>query len=206
MELFSSFWQTIKQWDQTALFHVNQVWQNSIFDAVLPWVREAGFWLPLYLFFIAFTLINFGKKGFYWVIFFVLTIVLCDQLSSSFLKNYVGRLRPCNDPFMLQFIKLRVQGCPSSFSFTSSHAANHFGMATFMHFSLKNSFRNKTGWLFLWAFVVCYAQVYVGVHYPLDILGGMLAGMLAGGITAYFFNRYVHFTLPTYTGVMGANH
>lgn len=191
MILLTGFLQTIKEWDQAILFRINQVWQNEFFDALLPWFREASFWLPLYIFFVGFVFVNFGKRGFLWVLFFVLTIVICDQFSSTLIKHYFGRVRPCNDPFMLQFIKLRLSHCPGGFSFTSSHATNHFGIAMFIHLTLSPYLKRKTNWLFVWAFAICYAQMYVGVHYPIDILGGTMAGLLAGGITAYTFNRYV---------------
>lgn len=188
MVIFSSFWQTVKIWDQTALFHINQVWSNSVFDAILPWLRESAIWLPLYLFFLVFAILNFGVRGGLWVIFFLVTVTMSDQLS-NFFKHWVQRPRPCSDPFMAQYIKLRLESCSPSFSFTSSHAANHFGIAMFTFQTMKHIKAIKTGWLFLWAFIICYAQMYVGIHYPVDILGGTVIGLLAGGLTANIFNR-----------------
>ena len=182
-------------WDQTGLFHVNQVWSNKLFDSVFPWLRESAFWLPLYLFFFAFALLNFGKRGAIWVIFFLITVTICDQLS-GYIKHWIQRPRPCNDPLMMQFIRLRLSGCAGGFSFTSSHAANHFGLAMFINLTLRNVTGIKTGWLFLWAFFVCYAQMYVGVHYPLDILGGMLVGLFGGGVSASLFNLKFRLSYP----------
>lgn len=193
MILLGSFWQTLKTWDETILFYINQVLSNKFFDAVLPWCRESVIWLPLYLFFLVFVLINFGKKGLLWIIFFILTITICDQVSGLF-KHWVHRPRPCADPFMIQYIKLRLAYCSGSFSFTSSHAANHFGMAMFIHLTLKKINGFKTGWIFLWAVIICYAQMYVGVHYPLDILGGTIIGLCSGLLTASIFNRRISFT------------
>ena len=195
MTLLASFWETIKLWDQTGLFHINQVWSNKLFDAVMPWLREAAFWLPLYLFFTVFVLINFGKRGAVWIIFFLLTVTISDQVS-GFLKHWIQRPRPCNDPFMSQYIKLRLEYCSPSFSFTSSHAANHFGVAAFLHLTLKNVAGIKTAWLFLWAFIICYAQMYVGIHYPLDILGGTVIGLSAGWMMSKVFNRRMRLQFP----------
>lgn len=197
MTLLAGFWETIKLWDQTGLFHVNQVWSNKLFDVVMPWLRESAFWLPLYLFFIVFVLINFGKRGAIWIVAFLLTVTICDQLS-GFFKHWIQRPRPCNDPFMAQYIMLRLEYCSTSFSFTSSHAANHFGVAAFLHFTLKNVAGLKTAWLFLWAFIICYAQMYVGIHYPLDILGGTVIGLSTGWLTSNVFNRRfgLHYPLP----------
>jgi membrane-associated phospholipid phosphatase len=195
MLLFLTFWGTIKSWDQTALFHINQVWSNKYFDVVMPWLRESAIWLPVYLFFFAFILVNFGRKGLFWIIFFLITVTICDQVSGYF-KHWIQRPRPCNDPFMMQYIKVRLEYCSGGFSFTSSHAANHFGVAMFIHLTLKNVAAIKTGWLFVWAFIICYAQMYVGVHYPLDIIAGMLIGLLSGLITANVFNRRIKLTFP----------
>jgi undecaprenyl-diphosphatase len=84
---------------------------------------------------------------------------------------------------------LLLEYCSGSGSFTSSHAANHFGLAMFMFLSLKK----WLGWprylFFIWAFLVSYAQMYVGVHYPTDILGGAIIGLIIGGISGNYFNK-----------------
>lgn len=197
MVLLASFWKKLELWDQTVLFHVNQVWQNSLFDTVMPWMRESVIWLPLYLFFIVLAIYNFGKKGFYWVLFLIATIALSDQVSSHLIKPWVARVRPCNDPFMLQYLKLRVSHCSGGFSFTSSHAANHFSIAMFIVTSLKAFTGKKINWLFVWAGIICYAQMYVGVHYPLDITGGTIVGLACGWLTARVFQHFVKFQEPS---------
>lgn len=188
MVLSAALWESIRYWDQTVLFYINQVFSNSFFDATLPWLRESAFWMPLYLFFFAFALVNFGRKGLAWILFFVLTVVACDQLGGVF-KHHFHRLRPCNDPFMMEFIKLRLESCSASFSFVSNHAANHFGLAAFIQHSLKNINGFKTKWLFLWAAIICYSQMYVGIHYPTDIIAGALLGIFCGNLLAWFFNK-----------------
>ena len=186
-----TFWQTLVQWDQTGLFYINQVFSNSFFDAIMPWMRESVTWVPLYLFFLLFAPLNFGRFGWYWAVFVILTVTLTDQVSSSLIKQWVGRVRPCNDPFMIEFIKLRVARCSGGFSFTSSHAANHFGVAMFMVSTLKKQTGKMINWLFVWAAIISYAQMYVGVHYPLDVLGGTAVGLGIGFIVAKWFNAKV---------------
>jgi membrane-associated phospholipid phosphatase len=195
MFLLASFWKKLELWDQTVLFHINQVWQNSFLDTIMPWMRDSVIWLPLYLFFITLVFYNFGKKGFYWLLFFIATIALSDQTSSNLIKHAVARVRPCNDPFMLQYLKLRVSHCSGGFSFTSSHAANHFGMAMYIVSTLKVFTGKRINWLFVWAGIICYAQMYVGVHYPLDIAGGTIVGLISGWITSRIFKHFVNLQL-----------
>lgn len=176
--------------DLRLFFRINNQWQNAWFDAILPWVREPYLWAPLYLFLALFVTINYKWKGFFWIVFFIVSFGIADQ-TSSFLKDAVGRLRPCRDPLLNQFVRVLVSYCPGSGSFTSNHAANHFALGTFCFITLKPVFQRFV-WLFIaWAVVIGYAQVYVGVHYPLDILGGALLGIMIGLLSGGFFQRRI---------------
>lgn len=177
--------------DQRVFIYINRIFSNSFFDNLLPVWREAQTWYPLYLFLLAFTLINFGKKAWLWILFFALTIALCDQLSSAIIKDFFARPRPCSDPVFSQYVRLLLNRCPSSGSFTSSHAVNHFGMATFIVHTLRSHLGRFKIALYLWAASICYAQVYVGVHYPLDVIAGALLGWMIGLGSAGFFNRRI---------------
>jgi len=168
---------------------INGQWHNAFFDTLMPFLRNSIVWVPLYVFLILFVVINYKKTGWWWVLFAACTPILTDFISSTLIKNNVPRLRPCNDPALADYIRVLVNYRPQSSSFTSSHAANHFGIATFFYLSLKTK-QNKWPWLFfLWAFAISYAQVYVGVHYPLDITCGALIGILIGYLCGKSFNR-----------------
>jgi membrane-associated phospholipid phosphatase len=78
---------------------------------------------------------------------------------------------------------------PRSSSFTSSHAANHFGIAVFCFFTLRQLWGKYVYLFLLWAASICFTQVYVGVHYPLDVFCGGILGSAIGTMTAYFFFR-----------------
>ena len=194
--LASSFWQQLDAWDKKAFVLLNSKCTNSFFDAVLPYFRDSVFWAPLYLFGLVFIALNYGKKGWLWSVAFVCTIAMADIISSRVFKVSFHRLRPCQDPFFFDHVRLLLKSCSSSFSFTSSHAANHFGMATFASITLYPTFKRWIYFTYLWALFISYAQVYVGVHYPLDVLGGAAIGVLAGVCTASIFNKQVgSFTL-----------
>jgi undecaprenyl-diphosphatase len=182
-------WKWLEHLDQALFLKINQGASNPVFDAVLPWLRESSFWVPLYLFMAIFILYNFGWRGLIWGLALGLTIALADNLSSKWIKYAFMRLRPCQDPDFFQYIKLRVGYCPGNPSFTSSHAANHFAVAGFVYFAGKKYFTKHMAWFFLWAGIISFAQVYVGVHYPIDILGGTLVGTALGWIVANVYNR-----------------
>lgn len=107
------------------------------------------------------------------------------------MKYFFNRVRPCNEPSLADRIHILVNYVPQSPSFTSSHAVNHFALATFFFQTLKPYFGNWAYLLFLWAGTVAYGQVYVGVHYPGDILGGALVGGLIGWFTSLIFNKKI---------------
>ena len=183
-----TFWQQIQSIDVWLLTTINQQWGNSFFDAVLPFMRETLFWLPLYLFLLLFVTMNFGSRGWWWVLAAVLTAALSDIISSQIIKENIMRIRPCQDMEVSAKIRFFINYCPHSSSFTSSHATSHFAQATFFYFSLRKVTR-LAALFFLWAFIIAYTQVYVGVHYPFDVLCGGLLGCLIGFLMAKLFHK-----------------
>lgn len=191
----SNILSALKQWDTALFFKINTQWTNSFLDSNYPWWREATTWVPLYFFLLFLAFYNFGFKIWPWVVFFILTVAITDQVSSGILKDWINRPRPCNDEDVINQARLLLNHCPGSGSFTSSHAANHFGAACFLFFSMRQYFK-KWGYLFfLWAATISYGQVYVGVHYPLDIICGAILGSGIGIATSSVFNRRIG--LPT---------
>lgn len=184
-------WGTIQSWDRWLFIRINSTWTNDFLNSVVPWWRDSNTWIPLYLFLTLFAVINFGWRVWPWIVFFVLTASLTDQLSSGLIKGLVQRPRPCNDQDFLFHVNALLGGCSGTFSFPSSHATTHFGMAWFAWLTMKQYF-NKWGYLFFfWAATIAYGQVYVGVHYPLDVLGGAVIGSIVGIVTANVFNSKI---------------
>ncbi len=191
ISFFQRLWSWLSQWDTWLFLKVNTTWTNSFLDDVFPWWRNANTWIPLYLFLVILALMNFKQKAIPWILFAVITVVLTDQASSTLLKNWVARPRPCREDFLVGQMRLLLDGCSGGYSFTSSHAANHFGFAMFVYISTMHVCK-KWGWLFfLWAATISYGQVYVGVHYPLDVLCGGLLGCGIGYATAFFFKKKI---------------
>jgi undecaprenyl-diphosphatase len=186
-----SFLEKVLQLDRDLFFVINDKWSNSFFDLVLPYTRNANTWIPLYIFLLLFIPIRHKKRGLFWVLAAVVTGACTDLVSSRLIKENIFRLRPCQDKSLADHIHVLVQYCPQSSSFTSSHAANHFGFAVFIYFTLKNYYGKWVSLIFLWAFIICYAQVYVGVHYPIDVISGAIVGSIIGYLTSRLFNRYM---------------
>ncbi|MBL7744816.1 MAG: phosphatase PAP2 family protein [Chitinophagaceae bacterium] len=190
-----SILERLKEWDQWLFIQLNSVLTNSFFDVLMPFLRNGVNWAPLYLFLLVFVLLNFKAKGGWWVLLFIVTVSLTDMTGTYLFKHNFERLRPCGDPDFYYRVRLLVSQCSGGYSFTSNHAANHFGMATFIFITFY-PFIKKWAWMaFAWAGLIAYAQIYVGVHYPADILAGSLIGLLIGTLTGKLFNNRYGFTI-----------
>ena len=175
-----SIFQQIKDIDQALFYQINGVWHHPILDAILPWTRHSNNWVPLYIGLIIWLIYQIGWKTLKWILFALINVGFTDQISSSVFKPFFHRLRPCNDPALIGKTRLLLEHCSGGFSFTSSHAANHFGIAMFIFMTWGITQKKYTRFFFVWAGVISFAQIYVGVHYPLDIFGGAIIGLVSG--------------------------
>src|SRR4051812_7086054 len=177
---------SLKEADKALFYLVNKKLSFSSLDDVMLLLRQPYTWIPLYLFFLLFFYSNCRKYFLPIVALSLVTFALTDYTSASIIKPLVGRLRPCQDP-TLKFAINNIAGCGGIFGMPSSHASNHFGLATFWFLVIKHTVERKWFWLWAWAFIICYAQVYVGVHFPGDVLVGAILGILVGNLTFYLF-------------------
>jgi membrane-associated phospholipid phosphatase len=163
------------EWDQWLFGLINGDWHNGLLDQIMPYWRNKKTWIPLY--FLLFFIIakDRGLKTLWVLIIIGITIAIADQVSSELIKKMVERPRPCND-LNLEGVRELVH-CGGGYSFTSSHATNHFAVAMQLFLIFRMSW-NKIYFLllFLWAALIAYGQVYVGVHYPLDVVCGAILG------------------------------
>ena len=178
---------TTLNYDYQLFYILNHQLTNPFFDWLMPLMRNPYFWAPLYLFVIAFLFLNYPRRT-AWVVLIgaLVTFALSDQISASIIKPLVGRLRPCRDPQIMEVVRSLVP-CGSGQSFVSSHATNHFAIATY--FSSLFSNNRFTFVAIFWATLISYAQIYVGLHFPADVLGGALLGVLIALITVIFTQR-----------------
>ncbi|HCU44945.1 MAG TPA: phosphatase PAP2 family protein [Sphingobacterium sp.] len=174
--------------DQEIFLAINQGLSNPVFDWLLPILRNPYTWAPLYLFLVIFFIKTYGKTGILIVVMTLATFGASDAVSSHLIKKSIKRVRPCNDIVFKQEVNIRVR-CGSGFSFTSSHATNHFALAFFWIVLFRRKWKHAMWLCITWATLISISQIYVGVHYPFDILCGAILGILIGLATGYIFKK-----------------
>lgn len=177
----------------TKLFLFFNGLHNAFFDPIMYWLSDKWVWLPMYLLIAFFIIWRYKMRGVVMLLFVGVVIALCDQTASHLIKNAVQRLRPSHEPILDGLVHLSKAGAGGMYGFVSSHAANAFGLATFLYFVLDNKFKFLKYWLFLWAVLVSYSRIYNGVHYPGDVIVAIIIGMIIGwamsGIYKYIENK-----------------
>ena len=165
----------LKQHDQEVFLWLNGL-HASWLDAPMALITGRGLWIPFYVLLVLWLIYKQRQQAVWSILFIAAAVALSDQLTSSLMKPFFERLRPCHDPVISHLVHT-VAGCGGKYGFASSHAANTFALATavtFLH-------PGKT-WLQVlitcWALLVSYSRIYVGVHYPGDLIAGALIGVV----------------------------
>ncbi|MCM8760589.1 MAG: phosphatase PAP2 family protein [Candidatus Omnitrophica bacterium] len=150
----------------SAFFHfINKTIANPFFDFIMPpisWMASGEA-----LFILAILLIIFCKKENKRSGILVLAGLTIMYYTIFFLKDIVGRPRPC---LVLSDVRLLEASARAS-SFPSGHAARAFLAAVI----LSRFFGRNAAWFFL-AGIICFSRVYVGAHYLSDVLVGAVVG------------------------------
>jgi undecaprenyl-diphosphatase len=169
------------------LFLLLNGFHNEQLDNLMFWMSNELIWVPFYLCLVGLIIYFFRKQS--WVILLSLLLLLTatDQISGA-IKKSVRRPRPCHNTEISAQVHI-VKDCGGKYGFISSHAANTFGLATFMTLLLVRRYE-YFGWLiFSWAAIVSYSRIYLGVHYPADVAGGAFLGILLGYLLYHISRR-----------------
>ena len=154
-------------------------WHNAWLDLIMVTLTNGLNWSPFFLLIIGMMSYKFRWQTIIILVFIGIVILLTDRISAGLIKPWVGRLRPSHEPDLEGLLHLVNGYRGGKYSFVSSHAANAFGVATFLWLIL----RKQVKWIwimFVWAVIFSYTRIYLGVHYPFDILGGGVLGAIIG--------------------------
>ena len=143
-------------------------------------------WIPLYIYLIYLLWKNDQKNFFINITICIISVLISDFITSSLMKPYFERLRPCQDNTMIEFINI-VSGCGEKFSFASSHASSTFSLASIFFLISKSKFKL----LFLWSSLIGYSRIYLGVHFFMDVTIGFLVGFLTSFLIYRISKRYL---------------
>jgi len=161
-------------------------------DVVMPWITRTESWIPLYMFLIYLVIKDYRKNCWAVLVGVALTILFADQVTGNLMKPFFERLRPSHDPSLEGLVHIVDGYRGGCYGFASGHAANTFGVATFVVTILSG--HRWIRWMFLWAGLMTYSRIYLGVHYPGDIVVGALVGIIGAllmlAVTLYLLRRY----------------
>ena len=164
------------------LFHlINSGMANPVTDWIMPILTNRSTWFPIYIILFIWLIFKGKTRGRITFILLIIGIIASDQISSSLMKPFFERVRPCH---IFPDINLLVN-CGAGKSFPSSHASNNF-MAAGILFWYNKSWGK---YVFILAGLIAISRVFVGVHYPADILAGAILGILISFFLLFLFNN-----------------
>lgn len=177
-----NFLQSLLQADEQLTLWLN-VHSPAFLDPFWTVISGIRVWIPLYLLVFVYIFWRLGwKKGLVLLLAMLLTLLLTDQASYQ-TKEFLQRLRPCHNGWMLEHgLRLPAGANQSLYGFFSGHACNCFGFATFTYTALRlnDPHHSYGGWgwfIFLWAAFIAYSRIVLGAHFVGDILVGTVFGL-----------------------------
>jgi undecaprenyl-diphosphatase len=184
--------------DRAVFVFMNVTLANPVGDAVWPLITDYDRLLVLRAGLLtAWVLLLWkgGVRGRTAAIMLVPLLVISDQLSSTVIKELVGRFRPCHQVggvAVIPEIHLLVT-CGGGKSFPSSHAVNNFAVAAM----LASYYHRWWPAFFGWAALVGLSRIFVGVHYPSDVLGGAVIGVAVGSACVWIWRTAAQRWFPS---------
>lgn len=164
---------------------------NSLFEDGLVSLLTSGMtWIPLYIALFYLVMKNNDTMGQIMLIVgsIILCIILTGGIDDIFIKPWIGRVRPCNDPDINAHLNLITGQVESGFSFFSAHAANTMSLAVFLCLLIKDSIFKIV--MIGWSLLNGWSRLYLGVHFPSDVLFGFLYGAVIGILIFSFYKRF----------------
>ena len=185
----------LEQLDQQLTLAINS-WHSPFSDPIMWFFSDKKVWIPMYAAIIALMFWKLGwKRTLVLLVGVALTVLCCDQFS-NLIKHWVERIRPVNDPAMIER-GLHVLENGGGFSFFSAHAANAFGVSCCTVPVFRKHYPGKlsnfyTWWMLIWAFMVAISRIFVGKHFLGDVIVGIIVGICIGLIISRLINYVIN--------------
>lgn len=164
---------------------------SESYDSLWLVITKQIYWTPLFLIVFVILQKKIGWKRLGILLLFIAFMILVSDQTANFFKATFQRLRPCNDPEMMDVI--RIVKASKTFGFFSAHASSSMASTMLVLLLFKKHFKYPI-LLFLFPLVFAYSRIYLGVHFPLDILAGYAFGII---YALLFFSTH-QFLQPKY--------
>jgi len=172
--------------DQELLIYLNNLGSTK-WDAMWLYITNQFHWIPLFLLILLILFWKLGWKNASLLLLFIAAMITFSDQFTNLIKYSFERLRPCNDPEIIDKIRT-FDYRPRGFGFFSGHAATSSIITTFLILLLKDKL--KYIWLLIFfPLTFGYSRIYLGVHFPLDVFSGFLAGFMFGNLFYYLNNK-----------------
>ena len=178
-------WDKLQDWDRELFVYLNGLGIES-HDEFWIYVTQPENWIPLHILFFILFFISFHWRKALMASLFLLATVGTTLAFTNFVKGIAIRLRPNNNPDLIEVIRILQE--PTNYSFFSGHASTSFAAVTFIVLVLKE----KSAWIYLayiWPVIFALSRIFVGVHYPLDIIVGACVGIIMSFVFFLIYQR-----------------
>lgn len=171
-------WEDLVKIDRDLFVYLNSSWLSN-FDTFWLVVTRIENWIPLYIVFF-YLLYKKNKQPYNLVTMVAIPLLAAFTLGlTNLVKHTVARLRPNNNPILMDHIT--ILQTPENFSFWSGHSAVSFAVTTFVILVLQAHRAKRVYFLFyVWPVLFALSRIFNGVHYPADIAVGAFVGSTLG--------------------------
>ncbi len=164
---------TVTHIDILIFYIINSNMQNQVFDVIMPWISNVGYF-SIWIFVCILLFVFGGRKGRNVALVCIVALVF-GYFLTEILKYIVARPRP-----YILLNGIRVLTDMSGSSWPSGHTVASFIGAIIIGRSYSFNFKGKRCRLIypllIFAFLVGFSRIYNGVHYPFDVISGALIG------------------------------